>query len=563
MHRTPRHLDRRPSLLAGVALVAALCAAGPATAAQVMSVRVGSHPKFTRVVFELDGAAGYKIERVGTAAAPILRVQLDASSRAHELRATGDVRGVKVEAGSRALAHIALGKPGLRLQEMILSNPPRIVLDLIATESALAAAPKTAPAPPRTAAAPARKPAVVATPARKPAPAPLAAEPPKPVVRAEVEPPPAPAPVPALNPAPRATEAPRPPAAETAQAPPPREPQRTPAIERDATAAPALTPPAEVPVLAPSPSPQGIAQVPPVAPVPPTPLAVVAPTPIRPVTPAPVPRVTPAEPSTERPSWADRLTGDPIWLGSIAAVLVAGVAIAIVVRRRARTLPNDLDVTAIAEEIEGSGRIPSSGFAMGDTPEVPSAESADATFAGLFDEPAEPTLPMLRPAPQAPSAAPRPLAPAPRAAAVPAPVVASSDTSSLFDQAGGTVGEDASEGDAPMNQDMDLPVDPRKSPPAPPPRMGGSAAPSPDMARMLQDLERRMQTLEAKLDDANESREKLERQVAAQSEELRVQRAAIARTQRALRTMSRGDEDKATEPALRDGDTQAKTRVNV
>ena len=51
--------------------------------------------------------------------------------------------------------------------------------------------------------------------------------------------------------------------------------------------------------------------------------------------------------------------------------------------------------------------------------------------------------------------------------------------------------------------------------------------------------------------------------VAAQSEELRVQRAAIARTQRALRTMSRGDEEKATEPALRDGDTQAKTRVNL
>ena len=50
--------------------------------------------------------------------------------------------------------------------------------------------------------------------------------------------------------------------------------------------------------------------------------------------------------------------------------------------------------------------------------------------------------------------------------------------------------------------------------------------------------------------------------MAAQSEELRVQRAAIARTQRALRTMSRGDEEKATEPALRD-DTQAKTRINV
>jgi septal ring factor EnvC (AmiA/AmiB activator) len=103
----------------------------------------------------------------------------------------------------------------------------------------------------------------------------------------------------------------------------------------------------------------------------------------------------------------------------------------------------------------------------------------------------------------------------------------------------------------------------RTSPPAA--RMGGSAAPSaapsPDIARMLQEFERRIATLEARLDESNEAREKLERQVAAQSEELRVQRAAIARTQRALRTMTRGDEDKATEPALRDGETQAKTRV--
>ena len=61
---------------------------------------------------------------------------------------------------------------------------------------------------------------------------------------------------------------------------------------------------------------------------------------------------------------------------------------------------------------------------------------------------------------------------------------------------------------------------------------------------------------------AREKGKRLERQVAAQSEELRVQRAAIARTQRALRTLSRGEEEKATEPALRD-DAQAKTRINV
>ena len=39
---------------------------------------------------------------------------------------------------------------------------------------------------------------------------------------------------------------------------------------------------------------------------------------------------------------------------------------------------------------------------------------------------------------------------------------------------------------------------------------------------------------------------------AAQSEELRVQRAAIARTQRALRSLSRSEEEQATEPALRE-----------
>ena len=70
-----------------------------------------------------------------------------------------------------------------------------------------------------------------------------------------------------------------------------------------------------------------------------------------------------------------------------------------------------------------------------------------------------------------------------------------------------------------------------------------------------------MSELEGRLDEANEAREKLERQVAAQAEELRVQRAAIARTQRALRGMNRGaGDERASEPALRD-DTQGRTRV--
>jgi hypothetical protein len=74
-----------------------------------------------------------------------------------------------------------------------------------------------------------------------------------------------------------------------------------------------------------------------------------------------------------------------------------------------------------------------------------------------------------------------------------------------------------------------------------------------DVTRMFTEFERRVASLESRLDEAVDARERLERQVAAQTEELRVQRAAIARTQRAVRNLSRPEEDTApTEPALRD-----------
>ncbi|MED5261333.1 MAG: hypothetical protein VX574_02890, partial [Myxococcota bacterium] len=45
--------------------------------------------------------------------------------------------------------------------------------------------------------------------------------------------------------------------------------------------------------------------------------------------------------------------------------------------------------------------------------------------------------------------------------------------------------------------------------------------------------------LEGRLDDFVEWKSRVEKQIGAQTEELRVQRAAIARTQRAVRQMSR------------------------
>ena len=71
-----------------------------------------------------------------------------------------------------------------------------------------------------------------------------------------------------------------------------------------------------------------------------------------------------------------------------------------------------------------------------------------------------------------------------------------------------------------------------------------------DVGSRVADLERRIALLERKLEDAADVRERLERQVVAQTEELRVQRAAIARTQRVLRTLARPD-DLPIEPAPR------------
>jgi len=62
----------------------------------------------------------------------------------------------------------------------------------------------------------------------------------------------------------------------------------------------------------------------------------------------------------------------------------------------------------------------------------------------------------------------------------------------------------------------------------------------------VEELERRIERLEARLADSLDARERLERQLAAHTEELRVQRAAIARTQRAVRAAVRNPD--APEP---------------
>jgi len=72
-------------------------------------------------------------------------VTLEAASEARRVtRKSWDIRSVEIAAGARATARIRLANPGLQLKEMILSNPPRIVLDVLREKPAVATASATA-----------------------------------------------------------------------------------------------------------------------------------------------------------------------------------------------------------------------------------------------------------------------------------------------------------------------------------------------------------------------------------------------------------------------------------
>ncbi|RLD01619.1 MAG: hypothetical protein DRI65_15475, partial [Chloroflexota bacterium] len=137
----------RRSAAWGIAL-GVLLAAGVAQSAQVVEMRVGRHPDFTRVVFELDSPAGYSLERnASEAGVSELVVTLSAGAETEKVAIKkGLIEEVNLVGGNHsATAHIRLSSKGLRVKEMILANPPRIVLDVMAPKVAKAA-PVPAPA---------------------------------------------------------------------------------------------------------------------------------------------------------------------------------------------------------------------------------------------------------------------------------------------------------------------------------------------------------------------------------------------------------------------------------
>ena len=161
-------------LLSTPVLLLALIVAGPsvAAAAEIVDVRMGAHKGYVRLVFQLDAPADYKLERgLGGEA---MFVSIQARSGPLEMQSPAPPVDSVTVAPSRSgtLARVEFHQSGVQLKEMVLTAPPRIVLDFMEPDPAAApvAAPVAAAATAPVAAA-ATAPVVAAlVPVAKPAP---------------------------------------------------------------------------------------------------------------------------------------------------------------------------------------------------------------------------------------------------------------------------------------------------------------------------------------------------------------------------------------------------------
>lgn len=92
-------------------------------------VRVGSHPGFSRVVFELDAPASYRLDQTSSSE---LLLTLEARAKTQNIRSRSKyISAVRIEPGEvQSIARVRLNGDGLRIKELTLSNPDRIVLDI-------------------------------------------------------------------------------------------------------------------------------------------------------------------------------------------------------------------------------------------------------------------------------------------------------------------------------------------------------------------------------------------------------------------------------------------------
>jgi hypothetical protein len=516
--------------LIALALVAAPVAAG---AARLSQVRVGTHEDHTRIVLELDENASYRLSPPGAGSARI-QIQLDADSAARHVASKSPlVKAVRVEPSQRgSTISVDLTKGDVEVSEMVLANPPRIVLDvkpagsLAATIPPPAPAPKPAPAvaPPAPAPTPAPAPAasgegrlsadgrpVEVKPAAPKGAAPSLSDPvPNDIVSrpsARFEAPAAPpAPAPAAAPAAKPVAQPAKPASVNPEIVAQRAGTPEPSVTgATSTAAPgAGVEPAEAQAAA---GEQRDEARPAAAAPAPKPAEVV----VRKATP---PGAKPA--AAESPSWTERVTS-PVGYAAIGGVLLALVVLA--VRRRRRDEDDDPLYSVMSADDAGAA----------DGDEDLRGQQEPAVEWGRREEPeAEPAY---------------------GAASFDADEPIARDGSQQLGLGRLRANEDEPAGAADVDDSLfDGPGAPAIATPPPAPAISNAYAS--DASQAAGELESRMKDLERRIEQLAEARERLERQVAAQTEELRVQRAAIARTQRVVRSMTKG-EDLATEPVPR------------
>ena len=514
-------------------LVALLAGVSPAWAAEIVEVRVGRHPDFTRIVFELDRAAGYRIERSDpNAKNSELIVSLEAASIPRRIQSSKSfIEQVVVEpSGSRSVARIRLARGGLKLKEMILASPPRIVLDVISEKDLPAretASSATTVSPTRT----------VAATTKKPTPSPSTA-----VAKTE-----APArPVAAAKPA-------MPTSTATATAAPATRLLAT-TEKSDASKSKSTSPsPAPIPSkTAPTPSPSAAAGSDPIAAKPGSDVLAAKPegdSDTAPgewndgaanggaadanagaahadagaladsgASPDSAEESAKARPMMVKSSSGDEGGGFMTWtLAGVGLALVAFVGLVVARRRRA------------AADVDGGMDEPAtSPFDDEEQGAKPSTSETSNPFAALSGAGSA----------TAPAAVASTFAP-PRAADKKQD---QKPESSLFDDTEEKTMESMEViSRSQVNESL-----------GGPPMMGGA---SDELQQMFREMQRRVAALEGRIDELVDARDRLERQVAAQTEELRVQRAAIARTQRAVRNLARPEDagdDEPTEPALRD-----------
>ncbi len=495
----------------GAFVLGGVVSAAPAFAAGIVEVRVGLHPGFTRVVFETDAPARYRVERTP---AGEIRVHLGATTEGLRMKARGPVldalRIDAVSGGRGALARLRL-KADVEVEELVLSKPARIVLDLRPRSAAgETSGSKATASTPKPETAPKTRPTEVArapepAPVRQPEPARVeeAAKPtPEPALPTEVEKPGemAAAGEPEEAPAEEPTAEPEAAAvAETgasgdgagaAEEPTPAESE--PLAETDPILAAADAEPSPIELF--GEEAEGVAGLP----APTRPGAMSPPPPARKAPVAPPPRQT-AQADEGGLSFLPGALSDPRILAGIGAL-----ALVLLVTAVLRSRKSDSEIDSVIPPFEG------------DEPfSIDEAEAQPATVG--FEEEEEP-------------------------AAVPA--AAAPEETGGFEPTANTEDYDVTEGHTEMDQGFDSPIADSSTSP-----IAAAAGMEADVMEMFQKLSSRVDQLESRLQEVTEAKERLERQVAAQTEELRVQRAAIARTQRVLRTVVRSDEDEATEPA--------------